>query len=1276
LETELEAMVVKLLGDGTVYEQMMKDAEAITVKATASITAEATRLEQTFAKQAATFGMSGRQAELYKLQLAGATQQELAQAQAMDTLLTAQESAARAQQQGAQITRSVRDRHEEYRAKVAELDQLLAKGAITQQTYNRAVHEAASHIHTAKDAAVDLMHALQGGIAALAGQGALTQAYHAYADLEFVVTGLTASIKAQGGAVEDTIEQHKRFADEMEKVANVDDDITMGLLAKAHASGLEGEAAERAAKNAIALASLKMGGAEHAMSAIRQTIALEQGHVEMLARQFRQLKDIHDPMEKMEKMQELLNQGMEKASAEHETHKGKLIQLKNEWGQMLKAFGEVVAVVAGPLVEGLKDVVTWVKELPYGVKAVIVSVVALTTALAATVAAIAVFKAAGIGGAFTTLGMAFAGGGRSIWSGVRAARLASVGTEAAETLIDASATNVNTAAVNANTTAVSANAAAKTAGAGAAVINTTATAASGVAAGAAAVPVGILAGAWNFYTMSIGSAAVATGATTAAVVTLSEAIRGAIISVTGLVARIIAFAAPVAVIAGLAYAVYSIADSFTGGSEAGATFNAQLERSAALTAQLTAAGNRLQNQRMGEIGEIEDPETRADALREEAGRLRQEIEGAANNLRGQQAQVDAAAPSILSLWQSGRAVWQSMQDNVRQNTAALEENRRRLQQVQEEYDKASRLAGKYAEGEIDKTMQKISLGVETVGMSADEKRLHELRTKFRATDTQLAPLQMEMIRLGNAKDLEKLNDELTKLTHGFNEHAKVVGLTALETKLYDAAARDIMNTRIAAARVAGKTENELKEIRAAGLTEEEKALAAEKARSGQGEMAVLRAAGLRAEMFKMNEEMDKTIKKTNDHAASLEFQAANMTATSGDIKVFEENLKRARDNLTAMTEAQERQLRAAVLREETAKLAIELNKVTLSLQDQIATAEFHRANLNATKTDLKLFEIQLKAAREGVVGLSTAQIAAARAAGDYAEMIDLANKLTEKYELPADKYAREAQKIADAFASGAIDERVWGRAMQDAQKLLEDGKNSAQGFQAALVGSSEAMFRLSEYRDRMRGPLIDVTGRNIARPENIPRVPANMPVIDDWPSVASETADVLVQGAENFAETMRLAMEETRRAAEALAERLRNGEALVGGGDWQVLEEELGFAGGGNWNQDVMIHFTPDLGEVLNRIGQMANDLSHSIPIHFVPDLPEVNAALAALCAEPEVLRLQPELRASGAAGRATGADRDPVWDTIATHLAAIKESTRQSAEKELVVEFEGANLT
>jgi len=268
-----------------------------------------------------------------------------------------------------------------------------------------------------------------------------------------------------------------------------------------------------------------------------------------------------------------------------------------------------------------------------------------------------------------------------------------------------------------------------------------------------------------------------------------------------------------------------------------------------------------------------------------------------------------------------------------------------------------------------------------------------------------------------------------------------------------------------------------------------------------------------------------------------------------------------------------------------------------------------------------------------VGALSAAQLAAARQAGDYAAMLDLANKLTEKYELPADKYAREAQKIADAFASGAIDERTWARAMQDAQKLLEDGKGAAQGFQAALAGSAEAMFRLQEYRDRMRGPLVSVTPRVIGRPEGVPDVgqanvalppnvapnqqPPNVPQVlpppeqfeGRWAAAARQAAldavEILTQGVGGrFSEAMRQA------ALDAVNIVNGGGRGRFGGIAEQAAREGVEIA-----NRRVPIHFTPDLGEVLGRIGRMADDLAHSIDVHFVPDLDEVNVEIADLAA-------------------------------------------------------------
>ena len=87
----------------------------------------------------ATFGMNEMQKTIYDLQKAGASDKQIGEATQMLTQLKALQDQADAMKEGQKIFESVQTPIEKYKASLEHLDDLLAKGAISEQTFDRAV---------------------------------------------------------------------------------------------------------------------------------------------------------------------------------------------------------------------------------------------------------------------------------------------------------------------------------------------------------------------------------------------------------------------------------------------------------------------------------------------------------------------------------------------------------------------------------------------------------------------------------------------------------------------------------------------------------------------------------------------------------------------------------------------------------------------------------------------------------------------------------------------------------------------------------------------------------------------------------------------------------------------------------------------------------------------------------------------------------------------------------------------------------------------------------
>lgn len=217
-----------------------------------------------------------------------------------------------------------------------------------------------------------------------------------WSEAEGIAIRLDAAIQANGGNLDILSDKYSDFATEMQRTTTTGDDAALALIQQAEAFGVSGDAAIRAAKNAIAL------GAAHGRSAesmIRGTAMFEQGNTVMLGRFMRDLAAIKDPAARMAAMQERMTKNSLVAAAEAKTYSGSMKQLSEEYGNFQERIGEVIASVLLPLVDITKSVVIWMNSWDQ-------STVILITTIGGLVAAIAPLAA--IVNYSTTLWAAFA----------------------------------------------------------------------------------------------------------------------------------------------------------------------------------------------------------------------------------------------------------------------------------------------------------------------------------------------------------------------------------------------------------------------------------------------------------------------------------------------------------------------------------------------------------------------------------------------------------------------------------------------------------------------------------------------------------------------------------------------------------------------------------------------------------------------------------------------------------------------------------------------------
>ena len=155
-------------------------------------------------------------------------------------------------------------------------------------------------------------------------------------------------MRANGTLTQATLGSYKAFGTEMQRLTKTDDDAAAGLLQVAESYGVSGDAAERAARNAIAMEAA-LGVDRDA--AIKMTAALEQGNTTLLSRYLPALRGIKDPADKAAAAQAALAKMFGVAEAEAQTYAGASAQLGNAVGDLQESFGEVLAQGLTPLMK-------------------------------------------------------------------------------------------------------------------------------------------------------------------------------------------------------------------------------------------------------------------------------------------------------------------------------------------------------------------------------------------------------------------------------------------------------------------------------------------------------------------------------------------------------------------------------------------------------------------------------------------------------------------------------------------------------------------------------------------------------------------------------------------------------------------------------------------------------------------------------------------------------------------------------------------------------------
>jgi tape measure domain-containing protein len=140
-ETELERLVVRLIGDASKYQEMVKQAENSESTFT-RLDAKIHNVEASLRLQAATIGMSSQKMQEYQLRSEGASEAQLRLVRSAQAALTAAQEEQALRARGLSLAQSVMTNQERLTLATADYQSMLQRGVISQETYNRALQQA------------------------------------------------------------------------------------------------------------------------------------------------------------------------------------------------------------------------------------------------------------------------------------------------------------------------------------------------------------------------------------------------------------------------------------------------------------------------------------------------------------------------------------------------------------------------------------------------------------------------------------------------------------------------------------------------------------------------------------------------------------------------------------------------------------------------------------------------------------------------------------------------------------------------------------------------------------------------------------------------------------------------------------------------------------------------------------------------------------------------------------------------------------------------------
>lgn len=226
-------------------------------------------------------------------------------------------------------------------------------------TTKKSTGQMASSFNMLKTAAVPLLALFAAIKAATAGFRVIGQAASAFDTQQEAVRGLTQALEMSGDTVGPTIEQHKAFASELQQVANVGDEVTLGLMKQASMLGVSNDQLQDVTKAAVGLSEATGQGLEASLRLVQRAI---EGDTGALARYIPAIRNATTEEEKLAIITQTAEKGIAQKADRALTAAGSAERLSNSWGDFLEVVGEALAPVRAFISTGLAVLVETIQS--------------------------------------------------------------------------------------------------------------------------------------------------------------------------------------------------------------------------------------------------------------------------------------------------------------------------------------------------------------------------------------------------------------------------------------------------------------------------------------------------------------------------------------------------------------------------------------------------------------------------------------------------------------------------------------------------------------------------------------------------------------------------------------------------------------------------------------------------------------------------------------------------------------------------------------------------